>query len=140
MRAISAGVIVMMIAAVIGVGACSRAAPTGDGVVSQFAPGTVTHVVICYLKQPRDAAARRRIVEASREFARIPGVLSVQVGRVLPSTRPIVVNDYDVGLVITYKDTDAMNQYVKHPIHEKAVREVLGPLTSKVVVYDFVNE
>jgi len=42
--------------------------------------------------------------------------------------------------VITYRDADAMKNYVTHPIHEKAVREVLQPLTAKVVVYDFVNE
>ena len=104
------------------------------------APGTVTHVVICYLKQPGDAAARQKLVEASKEFRAIPGVMDVQVGKVLPSTRPIVVNDYDVGLVITYKDVQAMNDYVTHPIHQKAVREILAPLTSKVVVYDFINE
>jgi hypothetical protein len=113
---------------------------SGCGGQRQFAAGTVTHVVICYLKQPGDATARQRLIEASKEFREIPGVLDVRVGKVLPSTRPIVVNDYDVGLVITYKDERAMKEYVTHPIHEKAVREVLGPLTSKVVVYDFVNE
>jgi|SRR5688572_17046604 len=102
--------------------------------------GTITHVVICYLKQPADPAARQKLIDASKDFRAIPGVLDVQVGKVLPSTRPIVVNDYDVGLVITYKDADAMKNYVTHPIHEKAVREVLQPLTSRVIVYDFINE
>ena len=106
----------------------------------KFEPGTVTHVVICYLKQPGDPAARQQLIDASKEFRQIPGVLDVRVGKVLPSTRPIVVSDYDVGLVITYKDAEAMKNYVTHPIHEKAVREVLGPLVAKVVVYDFVNE
>src|SRR5688500_2210219 len=71
-------------------------------------PGSITHVVICYLKQPADPAARQKLIDASKEFRAIPGVLEVQVGKVLPSTRPIVVSDYDVGLVITYKDADAM--------------------------------
>ena len=106
----------------------------------RFAPGTVSHVVVCYLKQPGDAAARRKIIDASKDFRSIPGVLDVEVGNVLPSTRSIVVNDYDVALVITYRDVAAMNQYVNHPLHQKALREVLQPLTSKVVVYDFINE
>jgi hypothetical protein len=103
-------------------------------------PGTITHVVICYLKQPADPAARRKLIDASKEFRAIPGVLDVRVGKALPSTRPIVVSDYDVGVVITYRDADAMKIYATHPIHEKAVREVLQPLTSKVIIYDFVNE
>jgi heme-degrading monooxygenase HmoA len=105
-----------------------------------YPAGTVSHVVVCYLKKPGDAEGRRKLIEASKEFREIPGVLSVEVGRVLPSTRPIVVNDYDVALVITYEDVEAMNAYVTHPIHERAVKEVLQPLTAKVVVYDFVNE
>jgi hypothetical protein len=102
--------------------------------------GSVTHVVICYLKQPGDSAARQKIIDASKQFRGIPGVLGVEAGKVLPSTRPIVVSDYDVGVVITFKDAQAMEDYGKHPMHQKALREVLGPLTSKVVAYDFVNE
>jgi hypothetical protein len=33
-----------------------------------------------------------------------------------------------------------MKSYVNHPIHEKAVREVLAPLSAKFVIYDFTNE
>ena len=52
-----------------------------------FKPGTVTHVVICYLKQPGDPAARQKLIDASKEFRQIPGVQDVRVGKVLPSTR-----------------------------------------------------
>jgi len=104
------------------------------------ASGNVSHVVVCYLKTPGDPAARQKLIEASRQFKSIPGVLGVAVGQVLPSTRPIVVSDYDVALVITAKDIAAINAYVAHPLHQKAVKEILAPLTSKIVVYDFVNE
>jgi hypothetical protein len=114
--------------------ACSASPPP------RAAPGTITHVVICYLRQPADPADRQKLIDASKDFRNIPGVLDVRVGKVLPSTRPVVVSDYDVGVVITYKDAQAMKNYATHPIHEKAVREVLQPLTSKVIIYDFVNE
>jgi len=36
---------------------------------TQFPParsGTITHVVICYLKQPADRAARQKLIDASK--------------------------------------------------------------------------
>jgi len=122
---------------VLSLGACASAERAG-----RVAPpaGTVSHVVICYLKTPGDAAARQKLIDASREFALIPGVLGVEVGKVLPSTRPIVVSDYDVALIITTRDVAALNTYLVHSLHQKAVKEILQPLTSKIVVYDFINE
>ncbi len=105
-----------------------------------FPPGTVSHLVICYLKHPGDPAERQRLIEASRDLRDIPGVISIEAGNVLPSTRPVVVSDYDVAMVITFTNTDAMNAYITHPIHQKALKEVLAPLTVKVVIYDFLNE
>src|SRR6187402_1872196 len=81
--------------------------------------GSVSHILICYLKQPGDPVARQKIIDASKQFRTIPGVLGVEAGKVLPSTRPIVVNDYDVGLVITFKDAQAMEEYGRHPMHQK---------------------
>ncbi|HSI34886.1 MAG: Dabb family protein [Phycisphaerae bacterium] len=103
--------------------------------------GTISHVVVCYLKTPGDAVARQKIVEAARTFRQIPGVLSVEVGQpLLPSTRPVVVKDYDVACVITLKSRAALAAYAPHPIHQKAVTEVLNPLAAKIVIYDIVGE
>jgi len=33
-----------------------------------------------------------------------------------------------------------MEAYEKDPKHQQAVKEVLEPLTSKIVVYDFLNQ
>jgi hypothetical protein len=104
-----------------------------------FSNGTVSHVVICYLKNKGSEADRKRIIDATAELRKIPGVYDIEVGTVLPSDRPIVVSDYDVGLVVTFRDVAAMKAYVNDPRHQKAVKEVLEPLTSKIVVYDFVN-
>ena len=101
--------------------------------------GGLHHVVICWLKQPGDADARRRIIEASRDFASIPGVASVAAGPVLPSDRAIVDSSFDVAILLTFPDRETMDAYLKSPQHQKALKDVLQPLVSKILVYDFVD-
>ena len=96
----------------------------------------VEHVVLCWLKQPGDEAAVRRILETSRMFESIPGVVKVRAGRPVPSTRPVVDDSFDVGLLITFEDEAALHGYDQHPTHVKAVREVLRPLAAKILIYD----
>ncbi len=98
--------------------------------------GGITHVVLLWLKTPGDAAAIEKIIKTSREFAAIPGVVSVRVGRPLPSTRPVVDSSFDVGLAMQFNDPAALAAYEVHPQHVKAVREVLRPLAAKIQVYD----
>src|SRR5687768_4067029 len=66
--------------------------------------GQITHIVLLWLKQPGDAAAIEKIIRTSREFANIPGVVSIRAGRPLPSTRPVVDSTFDVGLSMTFTD------------------------------------
>ena len=49
--------------------------------------GKVHHVVLCWLKDAGNATQRRRIVEASKSFREIPGVLDVRVGQAIESDR-----------------------------------------------------
>ena len=105
-----------------------------------YQTGTISHVVVCYLKKPGDAADRQKIVDATRELRSIRGVYDIEVGYALPSTRPMVVSDFDVALVVTFRDAASMQAYVNDPKHQKAVKEVLEPLVSKFVIYDIVNQ
>ena len=106
----------------------------------QYQKNTVSHVVLCYLKNKGNPADRQKIFEATRQLREIPGVYDIEVGYPLPSNRPIVVGDYDLGMIVFFRDREAMEAYEKDPKHQKAVKEVLEPLTSKIVVYDFVNQ
>lgn len=96
----------------------------------------VTHVVICWLKTPGDAAARGRLIAESEKLKKIPGLISLTAGRPIPSNRPIVDSSYDVAFIMTFKDEKALRDYEKNPIHTKAVSEVLRPLTAKQLIYD----
>jgi hypothetical protein len=119
----------------------SHSSPTSDSSAKPpAAKATVTHVVFVWLKTPGDEAARQRVIETSKTFATIPGVVSVTPGKALPSTRPVVDSSYDVAVVMGFADEAALRAYDQHPTHKKAVDEVLKPLAAKLQIYDFKAE
>jgi len=97
----------------------------------------IQHVVLCWLKEPGNAEHRNQIIEVSKTFRKIPGVLEVRVGRVIKSDRAIVDDSFDVGILVTVSDVERLQEYLNHPIHQNAKRDVLLPLMEKVLVYDF---
>ncbi len=115
------------------VAADSSANPVERGNTSS---GQVDHIVIAWLKQPGNKTARRDFVRITKSFADLPGVLSHDVGVVLPSQRKVVDSSFDVAAVIRFKDKAALMAYLKHPKHKKAVKELLKPLVKKLAVYD----
>ena len=98
---------------------------------------TVVHVVLVWLKEPGNLEHRQRIIEISREFETIPGVIDVSVGEVVPSDRSIVDDSFDVGLYLTFSSVEAMNTYLADDRHQKALREIFRPLSERYIVYDF---
>ncbi len=100
----------------------------------------VVHVVLVWLKEPGNLEHRQRIIDASREFETIPGVIHVSVGEVMVSERPVVDDSFDVGLYLTFSSVDAMNTYLADDRHQQALREVFRPLSERYIVYDFQDE
>ena len=98
---------------------------------------TLSHVVLCWLKEPGNTAHRDQIIEISRTFKDIPGVLKVSAGEVIASDRPIVDDSFDVGILVIVPDAKSLQEYLHHPIHQNAKRDILLPLVEKVLVYDF---
>jgi hypothetical protein len=99
----------------------------------------VTHVVVCWLNNPQDEEAKTKLIEASQSFRQISGVLDVRVGKMIPSQRPQVDSTFDLAVVITFKNVEAMRAYEKNPIHLKAVQDVLKPHVKKFLVYDIAH-
>ena len=102
-------------------------------------PGRISHVVLCWLKDAENAEHRKRIVDASRGFAAIPGVVEVRAGEAVPSEREIVDDSFDVAICVTVMSPEALAAYIDHPVHKRAAKEVLFPLVERVVVHDFVE-
>ena len=100
-------------------------------------PGNVEHVVLVWLNEHGNAAAKDKMVAAARAFPKeIPGILSMSIGDAVPSDREMVDDSFDLALVLRFKDKAALDAYEAHPVHVKAVKEVLAPNASKLKVYD----
>ena len=97
----------------------------------------VNHVVVCWLKEPGNEAAHQQLIDDSRRFTKIPGIVHVSAGRPLPSTRPAVDASFDVAIVMKFRDEMALASYANHPLHLQAVERTLKPLVAKYVIYDF---
>ena len=101
--------------------------------------GKLYHVVLCWLKEPRNEVHRQKIIEVTKSFRDIPVVLNVQAGQVIMSDREIVDDSFDVGILIVTKNQEDLQKYLDHPIHQQAKKEVLLPLVERILVYDFMD-
>ena len=99
----------------------------------------VHHVVVCWLNESGNKEARHKIIDASRGFSSIPGVIDVRAGSVIQSNREIVDSSFDVAIYLSFENEQKLFEYLNHPIHKKAVEKTLKPLVRKVVVYDFIE-
>ena len=113
------------------------AALAGCSTVQEVHRGRIHHVVLCWLKDSGNAAQRDQIMDVSRSFRTIPGVLDVCVGEVIESDRRIVDDSFDVAITLSFANIEDLEAYLVHPTHQKAADEVLFPVVKKVVVYDF---
>ena len=101
--------------------------------------GKLYHVVLCWLKEPKNEVHRQKIIEVTKSFRDIPVVLNAQAGQVIMSDREIVDDSFDVGILIVTKNQEDLQKYLDHPIHQQAKKEVLLPLVEKILVYDFMD-
>jgi hypothetical protein len=94
--------------------------------------------VIIWLTEHGSAAARQRYIENSRQLGKLPMVMRYQVGTALPpDQRPVVDSSYDVAIVASFANREALGNYLAHPEHRRILDESLKPLVDRVVVYDF---
>lgn len=98
--------------------------------------GTVTHVVLIWLKDRADAEAKQKLIDATMNFRGLPGMQRIDFGTPLPSTRPVVDGSYDLAIVMTFENEDALRRYESDPRHLRATREVMQPLAKQVKIYD----
>lgn len=99
--------------------------------------GTIHHVVVVWLKRPGNLSDKAQLVRASQDLAAsIPQLRRLAWGEALPSDRAIVDDSFDLAFIMTFSDRAALEAYEKHPVHIRTTREVLRPLSHKVLVYD----
>lgn len=96
----------------------------------------VKHIVFCWLHEPGQPEQIEQVIKTSKELKIIPGVIDIQAGKAINSERPIVDDSFDVGLVMTFKNTVDMKNYLNHEEHVSRVNRVLRPLCQRILVYD----
>jgi len=110
---------------------------------AQAKPKKAHHVVIIWLKQHGDEAARQKYIEASKRLAKLEGIQIYNIGtpaeikRERPSSA--VDNSYDIAISSTFDNQEALESYLKNPAHFKVIQEELKPLVERYTVYDFVD-
>ena len=112
---------------------------SSDLFASENEQARIHHIVICWLKEPDNELHRQKLIAEAKKMETMAGVLSVEVGTMLPSERAIVDSSFDIGIIMSFRDQRGLEAYLSDPAHQKATKEVLAPLTSRVVVYDFVK-
>jgi len=110
-------------------GACS---------LSPQRPAVLNHVVLAWFKDSVSQAEIDAIRARSLELRAIPGILSIQAGRALPSRRPIVDDSFDLGLVMSFASESAMQAYLADPRHRQFVTRYVKDQVQRLVVYDIV--
>ena len=99
----------------------------------------LTHVVLCWLKDAANSEQRDRIIKMTETFNDIPSVLNARAGGPIRSERSIVDDSFDVGIIVEVRDEKGLQEYIDHPIHQKAKNEILLPVIERVLVYDFAK-
>jgi len=109
---------------------------TGCANAPQTVKTSVQHIVVVWLKEPGNENHRQQLLEASQQLTEIPGILSVQGGKVISSERAVVDSSFDIALVMRMHNREVLNSYVQHPLHQQLIKEVFKPLIERYRVYD----
>ena len=118
--------------------ALSLTAPRAQAVATHS--GQVTHVMLFWLKRPGNVDDQNYLRRALRTLRRARGANDIRVGRPLLVDRPSVEQSFDLGVVITFRDREALEKFERDPRREQAIDAMLRPLVRQYTVYNFVNE
>lgn len=109
---------------------CSTIAPPAPS-------GSVDHMVFFWQKRPGNLEDRKKITDAIDRLRVIEGMTALDYGVAVSSDRPVVDDSYDVAMRMRFTSLQALQSYETDPRHVKEVKEVLLPLTKKILVYDY---
>jgi len=114
-------------------------APTGAQAVATRS-GQVTRVMLFWLKRPGNVDDQNFLRRALRTLRRARGVNDMRVGRPLLVDRPSVEQSFDLGVVMTFRDREALEKFERDQRRQQAIDAMLRPLVRQYIVYNFVNE
>lgn len=97
----------------------------------------VQHVVLLWFTADVTNSWIQQIETETLKLRAIPQVLSLETGQSIKSDRPTVEDSFDLGIAMTFRSVDDMNQYLIDPRHTKFVDTWLKGRLDKMLVFDF---
>lgn len=95
------------------------------------------HIVIVWLKRPGNEHDKAQLIAASKEMQRrLPVIRGLSYGRPLPGDRALVDNTFDLAFVMSFSDSKDLAAYQSSAVHQRAAKEILAPLSRKILIYD----
>lgn len=58
----------------------------------------------------------------------------------IPDDRDIVDSTFDVAILIAFKTIEDRDFYIAHPDHVRVADEIIRPLSSNILIYDFMEK
>src|SRR3981081_3782 len=110
-------------------------APTGAQAVAARS-GQVTHVMLCCLNRPANVDDQNLLRRALRTLRRARGVNDMRVGRPLLVDQPSVEQSFDLGVVMTFRDREALEKFERDQQRQQAIDAMLRPLVRHYTVYN----
>ena len=102
--------------------------------------GQITHVMLFWLKRPGNVDDQNYLLRALRTLRRVRGVSDMRVGRPLLVDRPGLEESFDLGVVLIFRDREALEKFQRDQQPEKAIDAMLRSLVRRYSIYNFVNE
>ncbi|PYK80372.1 MAG: hypothetical protein DME38_03580 [Verrucomicrobia bacterium] len=102
--------------------------------------GHVTHVMLFWLKRSGNVDDRNVLLRGLPTLRRVRGVNDVRVGRPLPVDPPGLEQSFDLGVVVIFRDREALEKFEHDPRRRRALDTILEPLVRRYTVYNFANE
>jgi hypothetical protein len=96
--------------------------------------------MLFWLKRPGNVDDQNFLLRALRTLRGVRGVNDVRVGKSLPVTRPGLEQPFDLGVVMIFRDREALEKFERDQRREQAIDAMLRPLVRQYTVYNFVNE
>ncbi len=98
----------------------------------------VNHVVVVWMADEYKTDEGINNLIAGHEMLReIPGLISLSLGRSIPSDRAVVDDSFDLASHFQFESVEVMQKYLSHPVHVKFLEQYTKGKVKKAVIYDF---
>ena len=96
--------------------------------------------MLFWLKRPGNGDDRNILRRGLRTLRRVRGVTDLRVGRPLPGDRSGLEQSFDLGVIVIFRDREALEKFEHDPRRRGVLDAMLQPLVRRYTVYNLANE